>query len=116
MSDSLYAYRGHRQAAKATAAVILQSAPNAPGGWAASANVMHAFCAKLGVGPEAGYEGVIAAFHDRGAGIATFALGEVQADGNESWNAGNARRDELAAGRLKIRAAAIAAIEAALAD
>jgi hypothetical protein len=116
MSSSLYDYRSHRHAALAAAAHFLQSAPAVPGGWASSANVMHAYYALLGVGADQGSGAMIAAFHDKGAGIATAALDDVKAIGDNAWNAGNARRDELASGRLMIRAAAIAAMERALAS
>jgi hypothetical protein len=114
MSSSLFDSRGHRQAAIATAAHYFQAAPKVPGGWGASANVMHAFCAYLGLGPEAGTSGLVSAFHDKGASIATAALPIIQDGGNEAWNKGNARKEGLLIGRMKIREAAIAAMDRAL--
>jgi hypothetical protein len=114
MSKSLYDYRSHRQAAQGTAALYFESTPDVPGGWVASANVMHAFCASLGVGKAQGPGALINAFHEKGPDIASFALEGIKAKGNDAWDAGNSRRDDLAEGRKNIRAAAIAAIERAL--
>ncbi|MFT6714149.1 MAG: hypothetical protein ACJAVJ_001433, partial [Planctomycetota bacterium] len=57
---------------------------------------------------------LVSAFHDKGASIATAALPIIQDGGNEAWNKGNARKEGLLIGRMKIREAAIAAMDRAL--
>ena len=114
MSTSLFDCRRHRQAALATAAHYFQAAPSVPGGWVASSNVLHAYSAYLGLDAESGPDDLVSAFREKGARIATAALPIIQDSGNEAWNKGNARKESLVAGRMKIREAAIAAMERAL--
>lgn len=101
IEDSYLAFKAHRLTCEALAATWFDGHPVLEGGYDNSINVLHALIAL-----EDQDAGALAERMRRdGARTLHVALEEIEGAGNEAWNAGNARRDALAAGREAIRAA-----------
>lgn len=103
MADSLFDLRRHVRIARALAACWFDGRPNLPDGYVQSVDTLHATICIEG----RDLERVAARFERLGPNFVESSVGDVNAAGNDGWNAGNARRDSLLAGRDTIRAATL---------
>ena len=103
MADSLFDLRRHVRIARAIAACWFDGRPNLPDGYVQSIDTLHATICIEG----RDLERVAARFERLGPAFVESSVGDVDGAGNDGWNAGNARRDSLIAGREIIREATL---------
>ena len=106
IAESLQRLRTHERTARALAAVWFDGAPRPGSGFEASAQLLNTLIARRGDDVEAIAKGLA----DRGERYLRSAKGEIEAVGDEAWNAGHARVDRLNEGRRRIRQAVVAVL------
>jgi hypothetical protein len=107
IEESLRDLRTYMFTTRAVAAVWFEGRPELTNGYGNSTDIMNA-CIALCEGKA---DIVAQKFEAFGPDFLTSIKAEIDSKGNETWNAGNARRDELAAGKDLIRTAVLAVLE-----
>lgn len=108
MERSYEDLRKHMFTTRALVAVWFEGRPELTAGYANSIDIMNAAIALTEFDPERMAE----LLESSGTSFLTDALEQIEAQGNEVWNSGNARRDEYAAGKLLIREAVLEVLAA----
>lgn len=103
LADDVLELHRHVQSARAVAALWLCASPKLQHGYANSVNYLQAWIARIDEDPTAAATRLEA----EGTGFTNAILAEINAT-PDAYNGGNARQEQLAAGREAIRAAALA--------
>ncbi len=106
IAASLKELRNRINVGRAIAAIWFEARPELPLGYDASIDILHASLARFGEDTAALAERLEA----DGIGFLQKALREISAMGNDGWDAGNSRREELADGAHRLRQATLSVL------
>lgn len=106
IEKSLKDLRTYMYTTRALASAWFEGRPELSGGYSSSVDIMNAAIALC----DSDASAVAAKLAEHGAEFLFAVREEIEAQGNAVWNAGNARRDECAAGKEAIRTAVLAVL------